>query len=93
MEASPRRSSLSMTFYEKVQDKAKDAAEREGASPKAAAAGGNCAADVALADHTYLEIVRGNLVFEAPAKEMLWKDRDVTELVMSPSALASIEKP
>jgi hypothetical protein len=75
-----------------VHDNAKDNAHPEGASPKAHAARGKSAADVALADHTYLEIVRGNLVFEAPAKEMLWKDRDVTELVTSPSALTSIEK-
>lgn len=77
---------------EEVQAKAVSAARDKGASSKAAVAGGNCAADVALADGTYLNIVKGNMVFEAPAKEMVWKARDVTELVMSPSVLDSIEE-
>lgn len=76
---------------EKVQDQAVSAAQDRGASPEAAVAGGNCAARVALADGTYLDIFRGHMVFETPAKEMVWQARDVTELVMSPSARNSIE--
>ena len=77
---------------EEVQAKAGSAAQDEGASSKAAVAGGDCAADVALADGTYLTIIKGNIVFEAPAKKMVLRDRDVTELAMSPSALESIEE-
>jgi hypothetical protein len=42
--------------------------------------------------HIGLATVRGNIVFEEPAKEMQWKGRDVTELAMSRSALESIEE-
>jgi len=77
---------------EEVQAKAESAAREKGASSKAAVAAGDCAKDVALADGTYLAIIKGNIVFEAPAKEMQWKDRDLIELAMSPSALESIEE-
>jgi hypothetical protein len=78
--------------YEEVRAKAENGAQDEGASPKAAVAAGDCAADVALADGTYLGILKGNIVFEAPAKKMQWQERDVTELAMSPLALESIEE-
>lgn len=74
-----------------VQAKAISAAQDKGASPKAAVAGGNCAARVALATRTYLDIGKGHMAFEEPAKEMVVNERDVTELVMQPSALGSIE--
>jgi hypothetical protein len=77
---------------EEVQANARSAAQDKGASSKAAVAGGDCAAPVALADGTYLDIFKGNIAFEEPAKEMQWKERDVAELAMSPSGLESIEE-
>lgn len=78
--------------YEGVQSKAEVAARREGASPEAAAAGSDCAANVALLDGTMQELVQGNLSFEAPAKEMQWKDKDTIGLVVAPAATATIEQ-
>jgi hypothetical protein len=66
---------------EKVQVEAVSAARDRGAGRKAAVAGGDCATDVALIDGTYLSTVKGNIAFEAPAKQMLWKDRDVSQRV------------
>lgn len=77
---------------EEVQAQAVSAAQDKGASPKAAVSGGKCAARVQLASRTYLDIAKGHIVFEEPAKEMVVNERDVTELLMSPSALTSIEE-
>jgi hypothetical protein len=84
-------SSATLPSYETVQDKAKDAAETEGAISKAAAAGGTCATEVALTNAT-MKLVKANMVFEEPTKKMQWKSRDVLELVMSPSTLDSIDE-
>ncbi len=76
---------------EEVQATAVSAAQDKGASPKAAVSGGNCAARVQLAAGTYLDIAKGDIAFETPAKEMVVNERDIIELLMRPSALDSIE--
>jgi hypothetical protein len=78
--------------YEVVQSNAEIAARREGASPEAAVAGSDCAANVALLDGTMRELEQGTLSFEAPAKEMRWKDKDTIKLIVLPSATATIEQ-
>ena len=59
------------------------AAREEGADKKAAAAGGQCAATVGLTDAT-LHSLKGRAVFDPPAKKLHWKDRDRTQLFMTP---------
>jgi hypothetical protein len=46
---------------------------------------------VALTDVT-LELERGNMFFDAPAKEMHWKDQDEAQLVVAPEAWVPIEQ-
>jgi hypothetical protein len=68
---------------EHARTNASRAAREEGADKKAAAAGGQCAATVGLTDAT-LRSLRGRSVFDPPAKKLHWKDRDRTQLVMTP---------
>jgi hypothetical protein len=80
-----------LPYYEKVRANASSAARKKGASLKAAATGGQCAATVLYTDAT-LHLIRGYLVLDAPAKEMNWKDHDRAQLRVSPKALGSIEQ-
>jgi hypothetical protein len=68
---------------EHARTNASRAARVEGADKKAAAAGGQCAATVGLTDVT-LHSLRGRAVFDPPAKKLHWKDRDRTQLFMTP---------
>jgi hypothetical protein len=75
---------------EQARTNATRAAREEGADKKAAAAGGQCAATVGLTDAT-LRLLKGRSIFNPPAEELQWKDRDRTQLVMTPKAEAPIE--
>jgi hypothetical protein len=77
---------------EKVQTNAASAAQEKGATPKAAAAGGQCATTVEFTDHVTGRVIRGYRAFDAPAKEMHWGDHDRAELRMAPKALGPIEQ-
>jgi hypothetical protein len=68
---------------EQARTNASRAAREEGADKKAAAAGGQCAATVGLTDTT-LRLLQGRSTFDPPAKKLHWKDRDRTQLVMTP---------
>ena len=68
---------------EDARTNASHAAREEGADKKAAAASGQCAATVGLTDAT-LHLLQGRSAFDPPAKKLHWKDRDRTELVMTP---------
>jgi hypothetical protein len=68
---------------EHARTNASRAARQEGADKKAAAASGQCAATVGLTDAT-LHLLQGRSAFDPPAKKLHWKDRDRTELVMTP---------
>jgi hypothetical protein len=70
---------------EHVRTNATRAAREEGADKKAAAAGGQCAATVGLTD-VALDSLQGRSVFDPPAKKLHWKDRDRTQLYMTPKA-------
>ena len=75
---------------EQARTNASRAAREEGADKKAAAAGGQCAATVGLTDAT-LRLLKGRSIFNPPAEELHWKDRDRTQLVMTPKAEVPIE--
>ena len=68
---------------EHARTNASRAAREEGADKKAAAASGQCAATVGLTDAA-LHLLQGRSAFDPPAKKLHWKDRDRTELVMTP---------
>jgi len=76
---------------EKARTNASSAAQERGADKKAADGAGQCAATVALTDDT-LVLIRGRVTFDAPAKEMHWKDHDRTHLVMAPKAWGPIQQ-
>src|SRR5215211_1975505 len=75
---------------EHARTNASRAAREEGADKEAAAAGGQCAATVGLTDVT-LHLLHGRSAFDPPAKKLHWKDRDRTQVVMTPKAGAPIE--
>jgi hypothetical protein len=76
---------------EEVRTDASGAAREKGADKEAAAAGGQCAATVALTDVT-LRLIRGNMAFDAPSKDMNWRDHDRAQLVVAPKAVGPIEQ-
>ena len=67
------------------------AAREQGADKEAAAGVGQCAATVSLTDVT-LHLLQGRADFDPPAKELHWKDRYRTHLVMTPKARVPIEQ-
>jgi hypothetical protein len=77
--------------HEHARTNASRAAQEEGADKKAAAAGGQCAATVGLTDVT-LHMLQGRSVFDPPAKKLHWKDRDRTQLLMTPKTSDPIEQ-
>src|SRR5918998_3996882 len=75
---------------EEVRTNASGAARERGAGKKAAAAGGQCAATVALTDGI-LRLIRGYMALDPPAKEMHWRDSDRAQLVVAPETVGSIK--
>jgi hypothetical protein len=75
---------------EEVRTNASAAAREKGADKKAAAAGGQCAATVALTDGI-LRLIRGYMALDPPAKEMHWRDSDRAQLVVAPETVGSIK--
>jgi hypothetical protein len=75
---------------EHARTNASRAAREKGADKEAAAAGGQCAATVGLTDVT-LHLLHGRSAFDPPAEKLHWKDRDRTQVVMTPKAGAPIE--
>jgi hypothetical protein len=78
-------------YYEEVRANASAAAREKGADKQAAATGGQCAATVLYTDAT-LHLIRGYMIFKAPAKELHWKDHDRAQLRVLPKAFGSIEQ-
>ena len=75
-----------------LRNNASDAAQEKGADKKAAGASGECAATVTLVDGTTLHVTKGNSAFDAPAKEMHWKEHDIAKLVIAPKAWGPVEQ-
>ena len=84
------------SLYDKTQKNASGAAHEKGASQQAGDAGGHCAATVAFIDSAGRKISQrvamGNRTFDAPAKQIHWRDKDIAQLSVAPKDLVSIEK-